>query len=147
MNKSDDEKLAAPCGLYCGACIDYLVYENCHSCGCNCEGCAALAHHRSCDIYKCCVEHKGQETCKECNQFPCSRLIQFCYNPVWLHHLPVIENLRRQKVLGTKKWLKEQGETWSNEWYLERWLWLQKECEKRLERSSEESESTFSKKK
>jgi hypothetical protein len=61
--------------------------------------------------------------------------------------LPVIENLRRQKVLGTKKWLKEQGETWSNEWYLERWLWLQKECEKRLEQSLEESGSTFSKKK
>jgi hypothetical protein len=68
-------------------------------------------------------------------------LIRFCYNPVWLHHLPIIENLRRRKAIGTEKWLKEQEEIWSNEWYLQRWLWLQKECEKRLERSSQESKN------
>jgi hypothetical protein len=66
-------------------------------------------------------------------------LIRFCYNPVWLHHLPVIENLRRQRDIGKEKWLEEQKETWSSEWYLKRWLWLQKECEDRLDKSVEES--------
>lgn len=37
--KVEENKLAAPCGLYCGACIDYLIYKSCHGCGCNCVGC------------------------------------------------------------------------------------------------------------
>lgn len=147
LSKIDDNKLAAPCGLYCGACIDYLVYKNCHGCGCNCGTCAASEHHKRCGVYKCCVEQKGHETCRECKELACSKLIQFCYNPVWLYHLSVIENLRRQKAIGTEKWLKEQKETWSIERYLQRWLWLQKECKSRLERSLEESKSMLSEKK
>ena len=139
------KKLAAPCGLYCGACIDYLVYKNCHGCGCNCGTCAASEHHKRCEIYNCCVRQKSHETCAECKELPCSKLIQFCYSPVWLHHLPVIENLRRQRATGTEKWLEEQKEAWSNEWYLQRWLWLQKECENRLERSLEESKNMLRK--
>ncbi|MGD8545355.1 MAG: DUF3795 domain-containing protein [Candidatus Bathyarchaeota archaeon] len=139
MDKDDDNKLAAPCGLYCGACIDYLIYKNCHGCGCNCGICAAAEHHERCEIYRCCVKQKNHETCKDCEELPCSTLIRFCYNPVWLHHLPVIENLRRQRDIGKEKWLEEQKETWSSEWYLKRWLWLQKECEDRLDKSVEES--------
>jgi hypothetical protein len=37
--------------------------------------------------------------------------------------------------------LKEQRETWRSDWHLQRWLWLQKECESRLERSLEESKT------
>jgi hypothetical protein len=66
---------------------------------------------------------------------------------VWLHHLPVIENLRRQKANGAKKWLEEQKGVWSNEWYLQRWLWLQKDCEKRLKQSLEESKELVNYKK
>ncbi len=139
MNKVDDKKLAAPCGLYCGSCIDYLLYKHCHGCCCNCGTCAASEHHKRCEIYMCCIEQKNLETCAECKELPCSNLIRFCYSPVWLHHLPVIENLRRQKNIGTAEWLKEQKETWSNEWYLQRWLWLQKDCESRLKRCQEES--------
>jgi hypothetical protein len=128
---------AAPCGLYCGACIDYLIYKNCHVCGCECGKCAASEHHNQCDIYKCCVEKKELNACSECPDFPCSLLIQFCYNPIWLHHLPVIENLRRRKAVGTEKWLKEQKNVWKNEWHLQKWLWLQKECEERLKKSFE----------
>jgi hypothetical protein len=142
MNARERNELAAPCGLYCGACIDYLVHMSCHGCGCDCTACAATEHHRSCDIYKCCVEHKGHRICNECTEFPCSKLIQFCYNPIWLHHLTVIENLRRQKALGTKKWLGEQKDIWGDEWYLQRWLKLQKECENRLEQSLRESKNT-----
>jgi len=146
LNIVDETKLAAPCGLYCGSCIDYLVYKSCHSCGCDCGKCDASGHHARCEIYECCIKQKGHEACYECEEFPCSKLIRFCYNPVWLHHLPVIENLRRRKTIGTKKWLEEQRETWSNEWYLRRWLWFQKECEKRLERSLEETDNVSRKK-
>jgi hypothetical protein len=61
--------------------------------------------------------------------------------------LPVIENLRRRKAVGSGKWVKEQKDSWNNEWYLQRWLWLQKECEKRLEKSLEESKDVLSQKK
>jgi hypothetical protein len=54
--------------------------------------------------------------------------------------------LRRRKTVGSEKWVKEQKDNWSNEWYLRRWLWLQKECEKRLEKSLEESKDIFSEK-
>jgi hypothetical protein len=141
LNRVKEKKLAAPCGLYCGSCIDYLVYRSCDGCGCECGKCDASERHETCDIYECCVGQKHYEACYECKEFPCSMLIRFCHNPVWLHHLPIIENLRRRKAIGTENWLKEQEEIWSNEWYLRRWLWLQKECEKRLERSSKESKN------
>ena len=147
MSEVDNSKLVASCGLYCGACIDYLVYKSCHGCGCNCGACASSEHHKRCEIYECCVKLKGYTTCRECEELPCSKLIQFCYSPVWLHHSPVIENLRRQKTIGIKKWLKEQKEAWSNIWYLKRWVWLQKRCEGRLEKSTEESKSMLTRKK
>jgi hypothetical protein len=51
----------------------------------------------------------------------------------------VIENLRRQKAVGTENWVREQREVWGNEWYLKRWVWLQKKCEKRLQRFKEDT--------
>ncbi|MGA2768427.1 MAG: DUF3795 domain-containing protein [Candidatus Bathyarchaeia archaeon] len=117
-----------------------MVYKNCHGCGCNCDSCAASPHHKQCDIYKCCVEQRGLEACGKCGEFPCSQLIQFCYNPVWQHHLTAIENLRRRRALGTGRWLEEQKKAWSNEWQRKKWLWLQRECEDRLKKSKEETE-------
>ncbi len=147
LGKMNVNRLAAPCGLYCGACIDYLFYKKCHGCSCNRGECDASAHHKNCDVYKCCVEQKGLETCGECNELPCSKLIQFCYSPIWLSHLPVIENLRRQKAVGVKRWTKEQEEAWSNEWYLQRWIGLQKECENKLKQSFADSKHAPQKKK
>ena len=142
LNEKNGRNLAAPCGLYCGVCVDFLKHESCHGCSCICGSCASLEHRENCDIHRCCVEEKGFDTCKECDELPCSKLIQFCYSPIWLHHMPAIENLKRQKAIGTKKWLSEQQEIWRNKWYLERWLWLQKECEGRLRRFKEENQKT-----
>lgn len=141
MNAVNDEKLAAPCGLYCGACIDRLVYESCHGCGCSCEKCAATEHHKRCNIYQCSVSERKLASCSECSEFPCTKLIQFCYNPVWMHHLPVIENLKRRQKIGLEKWLEEQRQFWKNDWYRRAWLWFQKECEERLEKYLEESKT------
>jgi hypothetical protein len=139
-NSMSKEILAAPCGLYCGACIDNLEYKKCHGCGCNCGECASVAHHKNCNIYQCCVEQRKLRACSECQDFPCTQLIQFCYSPVWQHHFSVIENLRRRKTIGTKRWLAEQESFWRKyNWYLRAWLWLQRECEERLDRFSRES--------
>jgi hypothetical protein len=129
-------KMAAPCGLYCGSCRDHLVNKYCHGCGCECGECAAVHHHKECAIFQCCVKQKGREACSQCGEFPCSKLIRFCYDPVWLTHLPVIENLRRQEAIGTEKWLAEQDDYWRDETRLQRYLWFQKECEDRWKRAS-----------
>jgi len=141
VSKSTDEIFATPCGLYCGACIDRLVHKSCHGCGCNCGKCDTVGHHQECNIYQCCVEQRKLSNCSECADFPCTQLIQFCYNPVWMHHFPVLENLRRRKAVGTKKWLEEQKLFWKNEWYRRAWLWFQKECEDRFRKFKEESKT------
>jgi len=138
---AEDWKLAAPCGLYCGACVDFLEYKNCGGCDCKSGTGAALEHHSSCDVYKCCGE-KNLNGCNDCAELPCSKLIQFCYSPIWTHHFPCIENLKRQRSVGKENWLKEQRETWSNRWYLERWLWLQKKCENKLRTFLKETKET-----
>ena len=104
-----------------------------------CGRCDASGHHERCEIYRC-VSAGKRADCSECTEFPCSKLIRFCYSPIWTHHLPVLENLRRRKKVGVAQWLKEQEEAWSSEWYLKRWLWLQKKCEEKLEKSAEEIE-------
>ena len=137
--KIPEEVWAAPCGLYCGACIDNLVYKNCHGCNCTCEKCAAVEHHKSCNIYQCCVEQRKLKDCSECSDFPCTQLIHFCYSPIWQHHFHVLENLKRRKAIGTRKWLREQEGFWQDyPWYLNAWLWLQRECEERLKKFRKE---------
>lgn len=142
MSKIDHKKLAAPCGLYCGACIDYLLNKNCYGCSCNCGTCAAAEHHKRCEIYKCCVQKANLEACYECENFPCSLLIRFCHDPVWRTHLIVIENLRRRRKIGSRKWLEEQEQAWKNRRYLYRWLWFQRECINRRREVQKESENT-----
>lgn len=141
LGVSVDEILAAPCGLYCGACINRLIYKSCHGCGCSCGNCDATGHHQRCNIYQCCVEQRRLSDCSECAEFPCTQLVQFCYNPVWTHHLPVLENLKRRKTVGVKRWLGEQKRFWENDWYRRAWLWLQRKCEEKLKEYKEKSRS------
>ena len=121
--------LAAPCGLYCGICRHNVVTEVCHGCGCGCGECAALAHGDACAVYRCCVGDRQLRSCAECEEFPCTRLIQFCYDPIWRTHLPILENLRRIRTIGVEAWLDEQAEYWSDQRRRERWLLLGGECE------------------
>lgn len=109
-----DGNLLAPCGLYCGICNDFNTGE-CKGCasGCECGKCAACWHHTHCDIAQC-AEKRGHKTCAECEDLPCTMLIEFCFDPIWRSHRPVIENLRRQKKIGFEAWLAEQKEYWSD---------------------------------
>ncbi|MCD4752517.1 MAG: DUF3795 domain-containing protein [Anaerolineaceae bacterium] len=111
-----DQELLAPCGLYCGVCSDYSLQRECKGCDsdCDCGECAACWHHAHCRIYKC-VKSRGHQTCAECEELPCTMLIEFAYDPIWRSHLPVIENLRRIRKIGSEAWLAEQREYWSDE--------------------------------
>ncbi len=61
-----DEKLVAPCGLYCGWCPYYVAGTREFKCG----GCLTR---EKCVIRDCAFE-KGLRLCTYCNQFPCKKL-------------------------------------------------------------------------
>jgi hypothetical protein len=124
----EGDALVGRCGLYCGICSDYLVTKVCHGCGCDCSSCAAHAHHERCQIYRC-AESRGYATCADCEDLPCTRLIQFACDPKWRTHLPVIENLRRIRKIGLESWLTEQAAYWENdERHRRRWIALHRQC-------------------
>lgn len=116
----------APCGLYCGNCADMLSHE-CHGCNCFCGDCAAAGHHHICEIYQCAKE-KELTTCADCDDFPCTTLIQFAYDPIWQTHRVVLENLRRIRKIGLDAWLEEQNEYWSDKETLKKWVCFHDKC-------------------
>lgn len=127
MQSEGKSKLAAVCGLYCGICSNY-VDGTCHGCGCQADDCFAGKKHEVCAIYKCAF-NKGLNDCSSCEDFPCTELIQFTFDPILRTHLPVLENLRRRKKLGTEKWIKEQEKYWKrNKDRFEEWIKFHREC-------------------
>lgn len=120
--------LGAPCGLYCGSCSELVVDRTCHGCACDCGACTASAHRAACAIYQCSVAGRGLVSCADCTEFPCTRLIQFCYDPIWRTHLPILESLRRMRKVGMAAWVEEQQDYWKDWRRLQRWLRLNKQC-------------------
>jgi hypothetical protein len=129
MEEAKTASLAPPCGLYCGICIDYLNGE-CHGCACACNKCAGKWHDEHCLIARC-AHSKQVESCAQCEDLPCTRLIQFTVDPVWRTHAPCIENLRRRKKIGTEAWLREQTAHWQDEGNRKAWISLYQECSRK----------------
>ena len=119
-----ENKLAAPCGLYCGICPAFQAGD-CHGCGCRNEDCLARERHASCAIYRCCVEERGLEDCAACADFPCAPLILFTHDPVRREHLPAMLNLQRRQRLGRAEWLRRERAFWQDEERQAEWLHLQ----------------------
>lgn len=141
----DDRRLAAPCGLYCGACIIRAAVkkEDAHLIGfiadglaryfghpvgveeVDCEGCLSdirAAPCRECDIRDCATA-KGIDWCFQCPDFPCQLITDF-NNDGFAHHSEVLDNIRRQQEIGIDAWLEEQEQRWHcpqcghpREWY------------------------------
>jgi hypothetical protein len=70
MKITDENILAAPCGLYCGECSDYKAGK--------CPGCRMVKGYclnveGLCDTFAC-ADGRGVEFCYECDDFPCNRL-------------------------------------------------------------------------
>ena len=66
----------SPCGADCDTCGHFPA---------QCAGCAAIAgkvwwlqytHAQCCPVYACCVEKKGQRSCKSCTELPCGRFMR-----------------------------------------------------------------------
>lgn len=131
--KDDPEKLAAPCGLYCGACsilagvrrgdaaflelaalgvAEYLGHPV-KAEDLRCEGCFSgvlAASCRECAIRDCALS-KGLTHCAGCADFPCAVITDF-NNDGMPHHAEVLDNIRRQQEIGISAWAAEQRARW-----------------------------------
>ena len=169
MNRSTDslglenfgsDRLAAICGLYCGACTLYVAYveENFGELKelaetplpvkfkvpaerLVCEGCysSILMPWSDCEFRKCSLE-KGVKYCFECKEFPCERLYEFERQKEshLLCHAPLVQNLREMRKIGVKMWLEEQERLWRCTRCAGRLHWLSKACPKCGEKLTED---------
>jgi len=136
----EDLRLAAPCGLYCGVCST-LLENSCHGCRCSAEDCFAAEKHKVCSIY-CCVEERGLQDCSSCDDFPCTAMIQFAFDPIMRTHQPALENLNRRKRKGIKAWLEEQRTFWEKApGKFDEWVSFHQKC-KRKKRKTLKNSST-----
>ncbi len=133
MSINEREKLAAPCGLYCGACSTYIARKRGGEAALNtmakrmaerwgttiktedlvCEGCLSTQvaiYCRRCAIKACTIE-KGITHCAQCSSFPCQTIVKFTNDGV-PHHSEVLANVRHQKEIGIDTWLDEQEKRW-----------------------------------
>jgi len=133
MTKQEKNKLAAPCGLYCGACSIYIADKRddiakleqmvpgiSQYCGKSleikdlaCEGCLSdtvAIHCRECTI-RSCAAGKGYSNCSNCADVPCKSIIEF-NNDGMLHHGEVLKNLLSQQEIGVAAWIEQQQDRW-----------------------------------
>jgi hypothetical protein len=91
--------LLAPCGLYCGACPQYLAPKQ--KCGgCNSGKGFAKIERTMCGIVKCTTK-QGIKRCNACEKMDtCGRLADFTTWDSFVSHAPCIENLHACKEMG-----------------------------------------------
>jgi len=113
-----DNNLAAPCGIYCGTCRQYILWKKdlleergykvgCKGCRIRNKNCAFIR--RDCPL----LRKRELDYCYECEQFPCPNLLKIDsqYQKRWSVNL--VENLKRIKEVGVEKWLQEQKELYT----------------------------------
>lgn len=109
----ENNNLAAPCGIYCGACRQYLLEkkdllekrgykQGCKGCRIRNKICAFIR--RDCIA----LRKNKLEFCYECEKFPCQKLQKLDIHYQERYSVNMINNLKRNKEIGVKKWLKEQ---------------------------------------
>ena len=110
--------IAAPCGMYCGTCRDYLLLKKdlfeekgrksgCTGCRIRNKKCAFIR--RDCPAFR----KNDIEFCFECDKFPCLNLTNLDNRYKDRYHVSFIENLQRNKEIGVEKWLLEQKELYT----------------------------------
>ena len=110
-----DYELAAPCGLYCGTCRQYLLLKKdlleergykvgCKGCRIRNKNCAFIK--RDCLALK----KKKLDFCYECEKFPCHNLQDLDELYRKRYSMNLIENLKRIEKIGVELWLHEQQE-------------------------------------
>jgi hypothetical protein len=143
-----NEKLVAPCGLFCGACPAYIAthVNNAQAAASKpepgskpslrdmqCDGCLGggrlPAHAPKCAIRICAVEKTKTGRCSECQEFPCSLITDFNNDGI-LHHAEVLENLRQLRKMGIDDWTKREDAHWQCPKCQARLGWYDAECPK-----------------
>jgi hypothetical protein len=147
---ANNEKLVAPCGLYCGACPMYLASQD-HDekkmdelvkqfsgrgskmavADLQCDGCIGggrvASFCRACAMRTCAENTKKVTRCADCPDFPCSKITNF-NNDGMLHHAEVLENCRKLKEAGIQEWAKREEARWRCPQCRANIAWYDKTC-------------------
>lgn len=131
---SEQEKLVAPCGLYCGACsirlagkrgdrklleqmAEVLTIREGQPIGVEdlaCDGCLSsdvvAIVCRNCELRACAVR-KGIRRCSECPDCPCRQLVDFSKDGL-PHHAEVLDSIHSQRKAGYDAWVQGQESRW-----------------------------------
>jgi hypothetical protein len=104
--------LAAPCGMYCGFCRDYLARQKDSSKGC--EGCR-IRNKNCAFIKKDCppIRNGTIHFCFECDTFPCDKLKKLDAMYTRRYGQGMIKSLERIRSVGADAWLAEQRDAWT----------------------------------
>ncbi|MGE5374710.1 MAG: DUF3795 domain-containing protein [Bacteroidota bacterium] len=98
----------ACCGIDCGLCPRYYTEGKSRCPGCMGED--FLEKHPSCSIVTCCVKKNGFETCAECHQLPCERIVEWDGADSFVSHKKSLENLRQIKAVGMEEFIRQQNQ-------------------------------------
>lgn len=131
--RNDYRSVAAPCGLFCGACSIYqaanrgdsafleaaavgiaeMLGHTVMSDELDCQGCLSDVRAVQCRecVLRDCATSKGLIFCSQCSEFPCQPLIDFS-NDGFAHHTEVLDNIRDQKEIGIDAWIEKQQQRW-----------------------------------
>jgi len=113
-----DNNLAAPCGIYCGACRQYLLWKKdlleergykigCKGCRIRNKNCTFIR--RDCPA----LRKKELEFCYECDKFPCQKLQKIDTHYQEKYSVNMIKSLKRIEEIGVEAWLQEQEELYT----------------------------------
>jgi hypothetical protein len=121
-----DKRLAAVCGLYCGACTLFIATQEdprrltelaarfqlseeaikCHGCRSTKRG----PYCEKCRMFSCAAE-RGVDFCVECREYPCSDLIHFQSERP--HRIELWDDLEQIKAVGYQHWLRSIRENYA----------------------------------
>lgn len=125
MRITNENILAAPCGLYCGECVAYKAKDDaalremliargidgeklpCPGCRLSGGSCPAIGC--TCETYAC-IEKRGLDFCYECPVFPCGKLNPAADRADVLPHNMKVFNLCCIKEHGLAKWLEQEAD-------------------------------------
>ena len=120
------------CGLFCGACDNYLAFQKGHAHLLNaekftgddpeklrCSGCRSgylTGHCLDCGIRRC-ASGRGVAVCSECGEYPCRQLAEFREGGFhWAgaaHRRSLYWSLSQYAEEGEGSWLRYQKRRWS----------------------------------
>ncbi len=128
------------CGLYCGACDILLANKrnlleetakswNMKPNDLMCHGCktdTTSTYCKTCDIKKC-ADSRNIEFCFQCDEYPCSYLLEFKSDEC-PHHSVILKNLNFLRDYGLAKWLETQQKRWKCPECGREFSWYEETC-------------------